>query len=139
MAFSLSNLLKSKKETISETPIQKLEFKGGTKYAENETGDVYLDFEELGGFPYIKTIIIDTTSLKIKRVGCTLTFHFKDGSLTINSDNTDIDSNRIKNTPFYITPIDFEVTAEEAAIIKKNTIKNIAFTFKNNTYNYKTI
>ncbi len=139
MAFSISNLLKSKKETVSETPIQKLEFKGGTKYAENETSDVYLDFEELGGFPYIKTIIIGTNSLNIKRVGCTLTFHFKEDSLTINSDNTDIESNKIKNTPFYITPVDFEITTEEASIITRNKINGITFTFKNNTYDFNTI
>lgn len=137
MAFSFSNLLKSKKETITNQPIPKIDFKGGTKYAENETSDVYLDFEELGGFPYIKTIIIGDISEKIKRVGCSLNFIFKKETLTIHSDNTDIESNSIKNTPFYVTEIDFEVNENEAQKIKENTVLRVEFIFKNNTYSFK--
>lgn len=139
MAFSLSKILKSKKKEVSSEPFPKIDFKGGTKYAGNETTDVYLDFEELGGFPFIKTIIIGDVSEKVKRVGCTLTFVFKKDTLTLNSDNTDIESNQIKKTPIFYTEIDFELNEEEANKIKKEKVTEIQYTFKGKTYNYKTI
>jgi hypothetical protein len=131
MAFSFSNLLKSKQKQIVSEPIEKIKFDGGTKYAENETNDIYLDFEELGGFPFIKTIIIGYFSTKIKRTGCTLTFYFENDSLTLNSDNTDIESNNIKNTKAYFTEIDFEIDTHEAEKIKTEKVLKIEYTFKN--------
>jgi len=139
MAFSLSKLLKSRKKEVSSEAYPKIDFKGGTKYAENETTDVYLDFEELGGFPFIKTIIIGDVSEKVKRVGCTLTFVFKNDSLTLNSDNTNIESNQIKKTPIFYTEIDFELNEEEVNKIKKEKVAEIQFNFKGEIYSYKTI
>lgn len=139
MAFSLSKILKSKKEKTTTQPIPKIDFKGGTKYAESVTTDVYLDFEELGGFPFIKTIIIGDLSKRIKRVGCTLTFVFKNDTLTLNSDNTDIESNNIKGTPVYYTEIDFELNEEEAEQIKKEKVTEIKYAFKGEVFSYKTI
>jgi len=139
MAFSFSNLLKSKKVTIPSAEISKIDFDGGTKYAEDTTNDVYLDFEELGGFPFIKTIIIGNLSTKIKRIGCTLTFIFENKSITLNSDNTDIDSNQIKNTSAYYTEIDFELNEEEANKIKNEKVTEIQYTFKGKVLSFKTI
>lgn len=137
MAF-FSNLFNSKKNIETTESFPKIDFKGGTKYAENETTDVYLDFEELGGFPYIKTIIIGDISEKVKRVGCSLNFIFENETVTIHSDNTDIESNAIKNTPFYVTEIDFEVDENEAAKIKNNKVLRIEYIFKDETYSFKT-
>lgn len=139
MGFSFSNLLKSKKEPISNQVFPKIKFDGGTKYAENETCDVYLDFEELGGFPFIKTILIGDFPIKVKRVGCSLTFLFENETLTIHSDNTDIQSNAIKNSPFHISEIDFELDENQAAKIKNNPVLRIEYVFKNETYSFKTI
>ena len=142
MAFSFSNLFKSSKENSTQETlagIPRIAYKGGTKYASNETCDVYVDFEELGGFPYIKTVIIGDLNTKVKRVGSTLTFQFKNDAVTIHSDNTTIESNKIKNTPFFVTEIDFEISANEAAKIKNNTVQRIEFTFKNDSYSFKKI
>jgi len=139
MAFSFSNLLKSKKAETPSEKIPKIEFEGGTKYAEDEANNIYLDFEELGGFPFIKTIIIGSVSTKIKRTGCTLTFIFENDSLTLNSDNTDIESNKIKNTSAYYTEIDFELNDDEADKIKREKVTKISYIFKGKTYTYKTV
>lgn len=139
MAFSLSTFLKSKKTKTPSSEIPKIKFNEGTKYAENISNDIYLDFEELGGFPFIKTIIIGDLSTKIKRTGCTLTFIFENDSLTLNSDNTDIESNKIKNTNSYFTEIDFELNSNEAERIKNEKVTEIQYTFKGKTYHYKTI
>ncbi|WP_299526047.1 hypothetical protein [uncultured Lutibacter sp.] len=139
MAFSFSNILKPKKEKTPKEVLPKIEFKGGTIYAEDVTNNVYLDFEELGGFPFIKTIIIGDLSTKIKRTGCTLTFIFENDSLTLNSDNTDIESNKIKNTASYYTEIDFELNEEEAKKIKNEKVKEIQYNFKGKVHTYKKV
>lgn len=130
MAFSFSNLFKSKKVPSSSALIAEIDFKGGTKYGENSSNTVYLDIEELGGFPFIKTIIIGDFSTKIKRTGCTLTFVFENDSLVLSSDNTDVESNQIKNTLAYYSEIDFELTEEEAAKIRNEKVLEIQYTFK---------
>jgi hypothetical protein len=130
MAFSFSNLFKSQKVPSSSSLISEIDFKGGTKYAENDGNAVYLDIEELGGFPFIKTIIIGEFSTKIKRTGCTLTFVFDKDSLVLSSDNTDVASNQIKNTMAYYTEIDFELTEEEAEKIRKEKVLEIQYHFK---------
>ncbi len=130
MAFSFFNLLKPKNKIGISEIISEIDFKDGTKYAENSSNKVYLDIEELGGFPYIKTIIIGDFSTKIKRIGCTLTFVFDKDSLVLSSDNTDVESNQIKNTIANHTEIDFELTEEEAVKIKTEQVLEIQYTFK---------
>ncbi|PHQ55688.1 MAG: hypothetical protein COC16_04720 [Lutibacter sp.] len=139
MAFSFSTIFKSKKGITPSEEILKIEFKGGTKFAKNNTNEVYLDIEELGGFPFVKTIIIGDFSTKIKRVGCTLTFIFENASVTLNSDNTDIESNKIKNSSIYYTEIDFELNDEEAEKIKAEKVLEVQYTFKSLTYSFKTL
>lgn len=129
MAFSFSNLFKPQKVQSVAEIISEIDFKGGTKYAENSNNAVYLDIEELGGFPFIKTTIIGDFSTKIKRTGCTLTYVFENDSLILSSDNTDVASNQIKNTPAYYTEIDFELTEEEAEKIRNERVLEIQYTF----------
>jgi hypothetical protein len=130
MAFSFLNLLKPKSTLDISEIISEIDFKDGTKYGENSSNTVYLDIEELGGFPFIKTIIIGDFSTKIKRTGCTLTFVFDKDSLVLGSDNTDVESNQIKNTIAYYTEIDFELTEEEAVKIQNEQVREIQYTFK---------
>jgi len=133
MAFSFSKLFNNKPKevpSISEI-IEKIDFKGGTKYAKNETNIVYADIEELGGFPYLKTVIIGDTSVNIKRVGCTVKFNFDNESIQLNSDNTTIESNKIKNTNVYFTEIDFELNEQEATKIKDHKVITMEYGLKN--------
>ncbi|WP_372769962.1 hypothetical protein [Lutibacter sp.] len=130
MAFSFSNLFKPQKVQNIPDLISEIDFKGGTKYGKNSTNTVYLDIEELGGFPFIKTIIIGDFSTKIKRKGCTLTFIFENDSLILSSDNTDVEFNQIKNTIAYYSEIDFELTEEEAEKIRNEKVVELQYTFK---------
>jgi len=136
MAFSFSSLFNSKKTHTNNDIIPKIKYNGGTKFAENKTNEVYLDIEELGGFPFIKTAIIGDFSVKVKRTGCTLTFIFENESLILSSDNTSIESNQIKNTNVHFTEIDFELIAEEVEKIKNENIAEIQYTFKDKTISF---
>lgn len=141
MAFSISKIFKPKASPIvSSDALEKLDFKGGTKYAKNESNIAYVDIEELGGFPYLKTIIIGDTTVKIKRIGCTLSFNFgNNDTIQLNSDNTDIESNKIKGTSIYYTEIDFELNEAEAKKIKSKKVSDINFKLNNKSLPLKTI
>ena len=137
MSFSLTHLFSSKKKKETKAPIAKVEYTGATKYGENSTNDVYLDFEELGCFPYLKTLIIGDFNINIKRFGGKLTFVFNDESLTLNSDNTDIESTQIKNTAAYFTEIDFELNDNDVNKIKREKVLELKYSFKNKTISFK--
>ena len=140
MAFSFSKLFNKPKDLPSTSEIiEKIDYKEGTKYAENETNVVYVDFEELGGFPYLKTVIIGETSVKIKRTGCTIAFQFNNETIKLNSDNTDIESNRIKNTNVFFTEIDFELNEEDATKIKEQKVTGLEYDFQNKIISFKLI
>ena len=119
MAFSFSKLIKPTPKVSAAQVIETIDYKEGTKFATDNSNIVYLDMEELGGFPFIKSVIIGDLSVRIKRNGCTITFKFKNESITLESDNTKIESNRIKNTEAFYTEIDFELNEDEADKIKK--------------------
>ena len=116
-----------------------IDFKGGTKFAENETNKVYVDIEELGGFNYLKTVIIGDLSVKIKRVGCTLDLNLKNEVISLDSDDTKVESNSIKKTPIFYTEIDFELEKDQAKRIKKGKVKSLTYTFKDQSFTFKTI
>jgi hypothetical protein len=140
MAFSLSNLFKKPKQIINTSEIiDQIDYKEGTKFAENTSNKIYVDIEELGGFPYLKTVIIGDTQANIKRTGCTITFVFADEEFTLASDNTTIESNHIQNSGVYFTPIDFQLEEAEAKKIKEKKVLEIVYTIKNKNYNFKTI
>jgi hypothetical protein len=140
MAFSISKLFNKPKDLPATFDvIDKIDFKGGTKYAKNETNVVYADIEELGGFPYLKTVIIGETSVKIKRTGCTIAFQFNNEVIKLNSDNTNIESNKIKSTNVFYTEIDFELDESEAKKIKTSKVKALEYDFQNKIVPFKPI
>lgn len=132
MAFSFSKIFKPKETTVlSSDQIDQFDFKGGTKFAKNETNIIYLDIEELGGFPYLKTIIIGDTKVKIKRTGCKVSFIFNNDEITLTSDNTHLESNQIKNTNSFLTEIDFELDENDAKKIKSKKVIEVKYDFNN--------
>ena len=140
MAFSFSKIFKPKETiVVAANVIDQIDYKGGTKYAKNETNIVYADIEELGGFPYLKTVIIGDTKANIKRTGCTISFIFKNDEITLASDNTTIESNKIKNSNVFYTEIDFELDENDAKKIKSQKVNEVKYTFKKSVAVFKTI
>ena len=81
-----------------------------------------------------KTVILGLFSVRTKKSGCTLTFIFENGKeLVLNSDNSQLESDQINKSRIYFTPIDFEITEEELATIKKNKVVKVIFKFKRET------
>ena len=134
MAFSFSKLINKTPKVSAAHVVENVDYKGGTKFASDNSNILYLDIEELGGFPFIKSVIIGDLSVRIKRKGCTLTFMFKNESITLESDHTKIESNSIKNTDAFYTEIDFELDKNEADKIKIGGIESISFSFNDKNY-----
>lgn len=139
MGFSLSNLFKPKPTIDAFDVLSQIDFKEGTKYAECATHILYADVEELGGFPYLKTVLFGIHEINIKRKGCTISFIFKDHKLTLSSDNTTIESNQIQKTGVYYTPVDFELTEDESKELQANKVIEIEFNYKKNNIHLKPI
>jgi hypothetical protein len=137
MAFSLSNIFKPKVTIDPSLVLNQIDYKEGTKFAETNTHKVYIDIEELGGFPYLKTVIFGVGGIKIKRVGCSISFVFKDEKITLASDNTDIESQELGKTGIFHTPIDFELEESDVEKIKQNKVLEVIYTFKKNTLSFK--
>lgn len=137
MTLSFNKLFKAKKIEIPAEVFDQIEVPNATKYAENEHHKMYLDVEELGGFSYLKTAVVGPTKVNIKRLGCSITFVFKNEELTLMSDNTVVESNEIQNTGIHFTPIDFELEENEAKKITTEKVLDLKFTFKKDTLCFK--
>lgn len=139
MAFSLSKIFNSKPTINSSEVLNQIDYKEGTKFAESESSKIYIDIEELGGFPYLKTVLFGINKINIKRTGCTITFVLKNEEITLTSDNTTVESNEINKTGVYYTPIDFELDDNEAKKIQLSKVIEVKYTFKKDTLSLKPI
>jgi hypothetical protein len=129
MGFSLSKLFKPKTIIDASELLAQIDYKEGTIFGENSTNKIYIDIEELGGFPYLKTVVFGVKDIRIKKNGSTITFIFKNEEITLQSDNTQIESNQIHKSGVFYTPIDFELDENEAKKIKSNKIIEVKYTF----------
>lgn len=139
MAFSFSKIFNSKPVINASEILNQIDYKDGTKFAEGEASKIYIDIEELGGFPYLKTVLFGINNINIKRTGCTITFVLKNEEITLTSDNTTVESNEINKSGVYYTPIDFELDENEAKKIQSNKVIEVKYTFKKNTLSLKPI
>jgi len=139
MAFSLSKIFNSKPTINSSEVLNQIDYKEGTKFAESKSSKIYIDIEELGGFPYLKTVLFGINKINIKRTGCTITFVLKNEEITLTSDNTTVESNEINKTGVYYTPIDFELDDNEAKKIQSSKVIEVKYTFKKDTLSLKPI
>lgn len=139
MAFSFSKFFKKEETTQELPPLPDIDFGNFRKIAQNEYNKLYIDFEELGGFPFLKTILLGGEFVKIKRDGCTVKFTFTDESLTLQSDHSSLESTKLKNSPFYFTEIDFEMNDEELHKIKNKKPLAITFEFQKKIVELNTI
>ena len=139
MAFSLSKIFKPKATIDPSLVLNQIDYKEGTKYAENSTSRIYIDVEELGGFPYLKTVLFGVNEVNVKRTGCTISFKYKNEEITLTSDNTTVESSQIQKTGVFYTPVDFELNEDEAKKITSKKPLEVIFSFKKNTISLKPV
>lgn len=132
-------LFKPKQVFNTSEIINQIDYKEGTLFAKNDTNKIYIDIEELGGFPYLKTVIIGDTQTRIKRDGCSISFVLKNEEITLNSDNTTVESSEINKSGVFYTPIDFELDKAQSKQIQSKNISEVKYKFKGTVYSFKTV
>ena len=125
--FKKGNSLKVMERTSADNHIEEQINKAGIeKYAESEFGDLYLRTDELGGFLILESLIVSATNFKSKK-GSKLTFSNKDESLVFESDEDKIESDFSELSNRHVTRIDYNIEAEEVAIIEGKRHDNVRF------------
>lgn len=125
--FKKGSSLKVMERTSADNHIEEQINKAGIeKYAESEFGDLYVRTDELGGFLILETMTVSATNFKSKK-GSKLTFRNESESLAFESDEDKIESDFSEFSNLHVTRIDYNVEAEEVAIIEERRHDNVRF------------
>ncbi|MBL4604794.1 MAG: hypothetical protein JKY02_03780 [Flavobacteriaceae bacterium] len=111
---------------------------GIQKFAESDYGDIYVRTDELGGFLILETLIVSVTNFKSKK-GSKLTFYNDDESLAFESDEAKIESDFSGVSNRYVTKIDYNIEAEQIAILEEKRHTNARFEINGKEIIFSTI
>lgn len=122
-----SENIKVMERTSADTNIEEqINNAGIKKYGESEFGDLYIRNDELGGFLILESLIVSATKFKSKK-GSKLTFYNDDESLAFESDELKIESEYSSLSNRSITRIDYNIEAEEIAMLDEKKYTNVRF------------
>jgi len=107
-------------------------------FAISEQNVMYTSVKELGGYYYLKTVVVG--SLKIKTMkGASLTLHGKGFDLELPTDMDEFESDHSNISNRYITRIDFQIQEDDASKIDSNILNSVVLKAKKNLINFKII
>ena len=101
----------------------------GNKIAESEYGQIWANFQDLGGFDFLNISIISGTNINSKN-GCKLILSNSNDNLEIDSDNEKVESDFSNVSNRYLTKLSFIVTKENIKSINNNEFDNIELRYK---------
>jgi len=93
-------------------------------FAISEENAIFLAVKELGGFYYLKTIIVGTFKIKTNK-GATLSIKGTDFELELKTDMDEFESEYSNTSNRNITRIDFQIEEEVASKIDKSLVKTL--------------
>ena len=106
-------------------------------FAISDENVMFLAVKELGGFYYLKTIIVG--AFKIKTIkGATLMIIGKEFELKLKTDMDEFESEYLNISNRYITRIDFQIEENEVSKIDKSIINTLELKAKKNQILFKT-
>jgi hypothetical protein len=106
-------------------------------FAVSQQDVLYAATKELGGFYYLKTIIVGTLKIKTKK-GAKLNIAGKSFDLTLNTDMDEFESEYSNVSNRFITRIDFQIEKEDVSKIDKSLVNTLVLTAKKNNIEFKT-
>lgn len=107
-------------------------------FAISEQNVMYTSVKELGGYYYLKTVVVG--SLKIKTMkGASLILHGKGFDLELPTDMDEFESDHSNISNRYITRIDFQIQEDDASKIDSNILNSVVLKAKKNLINFKII
>ena len=126
---------KNHKDTTTENLIIKVD---GEKIATIENGGIWVEFQELGGFELMETIVVGQKDLKTNE-GCSIVFETNNGEITLKSDMHEIESEFSNVSNRWITRISFDVNEADKQPIFDRTAHTIRIDSKKNSESFEAV
>lgn len=133
-AFGKSKTIESvDTENMTEDIINSVE---GNPFAVSEQNVMYGAIKELGGYYYLKTIIVGSFKIKTMKGG-TLSIASNDFKLELKTDMDEFESDHSNISNRFVTRIDFQVEEEHVSKIVASKIETLVLKVKKNVIEFK--
>jgi len=105
-------------------------------FAVSEQNVMYAAIKELGGYYYLKTIIVGSFKIKTMK-GATLSISGNELDLILKTDMDEFESDHSNISGTYITRIDFQINEENVSQIDTSFINTFVLKAKKNVIDFK--
>jgi len=122
-------------DTYTENKIENIE---GEKIAESENGELWITFQELGGYYFMNTTILSRINIKTLKGG-KLFFLGNIEEFILDTDDTQLESDFSNVSNRWMTSISYGITEKEIDFIKKKEFSKLRFEFKKKFINFSVI
>jgi hypothetical protein len=110
----------------------------GKKIGESDNGQLWITYENLGGFDFMNLIVVSRFNIKSKN-RCEMQFLGGGEELTLVSDTEEIESDNSNPAKIWITQLSFDITKEQRKFIKSRVSKEIKIRYKKREVLFKMI
>jgi hypothetical protein len=107
-------------------------------YAISDSNVLYAGTQELGGYHYLKTIIVGSFKIKTFK-GATLTVQKGNKEIVLKTDMDEFESNPMDSTKRYVTRIDFQLEKEDAKLLQSKAVKQLTLKAKKHQLDFSPI
>ena len=110
----------------------------GKKIGESDNGQLWITYENLGGFDFMNLIVVSRFNIKTKN-RCEMQFLGGVEELTLISDTEEIESDNSNPAKIWITQISFDIDKDQRKFIKSRAAKEINLKYKKREIRFKMI
>ena len=123
-------------DTYTENKIENIE---GEKIAESENGELWISFQELGGYNFLNTTILSGINIKTLKGGKLFFLGNNNEDFILDTDSTQLESDFSNVSNRWITNISYSVNEENIDFIKEKKFSQLRFEFKKKAINFNII
>jgi hypothetical protein len=107
-------------------------------YAVADHNVLYAGTSELGGYHYLKTIVVGSFKIKTFK-GATLTVQKGNREIVLKTDMDEFESNPLNVCKRYVTRIDFQLEKEDAKLLQSKAVKQLTLKAKKHQLEFSPI
>lgn len=122
-------------DTLSEEIVISI---GGEKIAASENGQIWIEYQELGGFQFLNLAILSTFNIKTNKK-CTMHFLGGTSELILTSDDEEIESDYSKVSNRWITTMSFDISDDEMNFIDQKIADEILIKYKKKSISFQVL
>lgn len=110
----------------------------GEKIAASENGQIWIEYQELGGFQFLNLTILSKFNIKTKKK-CKMHFLGGTSELLLISDDEEIESDYSNVSNRWITTMSFDITDDDMQFIDNKVAEEIQIEYKKKTISFQVI